>query len=80
MTESLVYMTRKHANVIEKRSLYLQNTFCYIFYDFGLPNRGEFSGFFSLVVRGDLENCSEPRRNFYTLLCKNMRRVLHLTA
>ena len=59
-------MATKHARDIEKRSLYSQNLFCNFFlllWCVDLPNRGECS-VFSSVVRGNLENYSEPRRNF----------------
>ena len=72
LTQSLVYMARKHAHVIEKRSLHSQTCFATFLWLWCVLNRGEFSVFFSSVVRGILENCSEPRRNFYTVLCRKI--------
>ena len=56
LTESLVYMARKHVHVIEKRSLYSQNVFCYFFLLLWcVPYHGEFSVLYS-IGRGNLEN------------------------
>ena len=52
-------MSRKHVHVIEKRSLYSQNVFCYLRILWCVPYRREFS-VFSSVGRGSLENCSDP--------------------
>ena len=67
LNESLVYMAGKHGHPIEKRSLYSQNVLCYFFMTLVCTQSGRIFCFFSSVVRSNLENCSEPRRNFYTI-------------
>ena len=65
LTECLVFMARKHADVIEKRLLYSQNMFCYFLWHWCVLNHKEIV-LFSSVVWGNLESCSEPRKNFLT--------------
>ena len=48
-----------------------------LFYNFGVYHIADFSAFFS-VGRGYLENCSEPRRNFYTVLCRKYEGIFAL--
>ena len=63
-------MARNYVHVIENRLLYSQNVFCYFSTTLVFTQSRIIFHFFSLVVRNYLEHCSEPRRNFYIVLCR----------
>ena len=80
LTECLVYIAKNMSRSLKNVQKYSQNVFCYFLLLWRVPNRGEFS-VFSSVGRGNLENCSEPRRSFYTVLCRKYEGFfLHSTA
>ena len=83
MTESplltFVYMTRKHVHVIEKRSLYSQNVFCYFSITLVYHIAENFQ-FFLHLVEVIWKTAANKEKLLYSLLQKNMRGSLRFIA
>ena len=81
LTESLVYMARKHVHVIENRSRYSQNVFCaFFFYYFGVHHIAENFPFFLQLVEVIWKTAANPGETLHGLMQENMRIFWHFTA
>ena len=64
LTESLVYMARKHGHAIEKRSLYSQNVLCYFFMTLVCTQSGKIFCFFLQLFEVIWKTATNPGETF----------------
>ena len=79
LTESLVYMARKHVHVIAKRSLQSQNVFT-TFYCFGVYHIAENFPFLLQLVEVIWTTAGSPGKTFTQYCAEKYEGFLHFTA